>query len=166
MRPFFAFRKKSPFIPGCVHGAIIYLVCLSVCLSVCVCLSVWLCVCVTFVVFTDCESCTRPISTNPGSMEVGDYWLTRRTCFFASRLEVVAVAGLLWISWCVWVVRIFSCYLFFDFVVFERTRPAVSMRPPCLLYLSTSTSTGMRTECHHLISLPVCLCMCNVRRFY
>ena len=72
-------------------------VCLSVCLS---CLSVY-CVRVTFVVFTDCESCTRPIPINPGSMEPGGYGLTRGTCFVARRLEVVAVAGLLWISWCV-----------------------------------------------------------------
>ena len=56
---------------------------------------------VTFVVFTDCESCTRPISTNAVSMEAGEYGLTRGTWFFARRLEVVAVAGLLWISWCV-----------------------------------------------------------------
>ena len=39
------------------------------------------------------------ISTNPGSMEAGGYGLTRGTCFVARRLEVVAVAGLLWISW-------------------------------------------------------------------
>ena len=58
-------------------------------------------VCVTFVVFTDCESCRRPISTNPGSMEAGDYGLTRVTCFFARRLEVDAVAGLLRLLWCV-----------------------------------------------------------------
>ena len=38
--------------------------------------------CVTFVLFTDCESCTRPISTNPGSMEAGEYGLTRGMCFF------------------------------------------------------------------------------------
>ena len=57
--------------------------------------------CVTFVVFTDCESCTRPISTNPGSMEAGECGLTRGTCFAARHLELVAVAGLLWISWCV-----------------------------------------------------------------
>ena len=56
---------------------------------------------IEFVVFTDCESCTRPISTNPGSMESGEYGLTRGTCFLACRLEVVAVAGLLWVSWCV-----------------------------------------------------------------
>ena len=60
-------------------------------------LSVCVSVCVTFFVFTDCESCTRPISTNPGCMEAGEYGLTRGTCFFARRLELVAVAGLLWI---------------------------------------------------------------------
>ena len=87
--------------------------CLSVCLSVClfvrlsVCLSVCLPVCVlrmcnirVFYVFADCDSWTRPISTNRGSMEAHEYGLTRRTCFIARRVEVVAVAGLLWISWC------------------------------------------------------------------
>ena len=62
-------EKKSLFIPGCVQGANIQLVCVSV----------W----VTFVVFTDCESCTRPIS---GSMEAREYGLTRGTCFLAFRL--------------------------------------------------------------------------------
>ena len=33
--------------------------------------------------------------------EAGEYGLTRGTCFVARRLEVVAVAGLLWISLCV-----------------------------------------------------------------
>ena len=33
-------------------------------------------------------------------MEMGEYGLTRGTCFVAHRLELVAVAGLLWISWC------------------------------------------------------------------
>ena len=39
----------------------------------------------------------RPIFTNPRSMEeAGKYGLKRgRTCFVASRLDVVAVAGLL-----------------------------------------------------------------------
>ena len=91
MRSFFAYRQKSLFILGCVQGASISLVCLSVCL----CPS-----CVTFVVFTDCESCTRPISTNPGSIGAGEYGLARGTCFVACCLEVVAVAGLLWISVC------------------------------------------------------------------
>ena len=76
-----------------MQGAIIYLVCLFMCLSVCVC--------VTFVDFADCESCTRPISTNLGYMEAGEYGPTRGTCFAARLLEVVAVAGLLWNSWCV-----------------------------------------------------------------
>ena len=52
-------------------------------------------------VFIDCESSTRPISTNPGSMEAGEYGLRRGTCFVARRLEVVAVVGLLWMPWCV-----------------------------------------------------------------
>ena len=52
-------------------------------------------------VFTDCESFTRPISTNLGSMEAGKYRLTRGTCLVARRLEVVAVAGVLWVSSCV-----------------------------------------------------------------
>ena len=44
----------------------------------------------------------RPISTNPGSMEEAcEYGVTRGTCFVARRLEVVAAAGLLRISWCV-----------------------------------------------------------------
>ena len=54
-----------------------------------ICLSV----CVTFVLFTDCNSCTRPISASPESMAAGHCGLTRGTCFVARRLEVVAVAG-------------------------------------------------------------------------
>ena len=63
-----------------------------------VCVSVG--VCVTFVVFPDCENRTRPVSTNSGFMEGGEYGLTRGTCFVARSLEVVAVVGQLWISWC------------------------------------------------------------------
>ena len=33
-------------------------------------------------------------------MESGEYGLTRGTCFIACRLELHAVAELLWISWC------------------------------------------------------------------
>ena len=96
-------------------------------------------VCVAFAVFTDCESCTRPISTNPGSMEAVEYGLTRGTCFLACRFELDAVAGLLWISWCVLGRADFSVFFPFSiFVFFEHTRPAASMRPPCLIYLSTS----------------------------
>ena len=42
-------------------------------------------------------------------MEAGEYGLTRGTWYFAHRLEVVAVAGLLWLSRCVFgEVRFFS----------------------------------------------------------
>ena len=57
----------------------------------------------------------RPIFTNPESMEAGEYGLTRGTCFVARRREVVAVAGLLWISWCVLGAAGFiSCFLSFS----------------------------------------------------
>ena len=46
-------------------------------------------------------------------MEAGEYGLTRGTCFVARRLEVVAVAGLLWISWCVLGAAFFFSFLFF-----------------------------------------------------
>ena len=72
-----------------------------------------------FVVFTDYE---RPISTNTGSMEVVEYGLTRGARFVARRLEVVAVAGLLWISW-----RVLGAAVFFAFVFsffFLRTHTA------------------------------------------
>ena len=75
-------------LPGCVLGAIIYLLCLSIC------------TCVTFVVLADCDSCTRVIITNPESMEAREYGLTRVACVVACRLELVSVVGLLCISWC------------------------------------------------------------------
>ena len=34
-------------------------------------------------------------------MEAGEYGVARGTCFVALCLEVFAVAGLMWISWCV-----------------------------------------------------------------
>ena len=64
-----------------------------------------------------------PTSTNPGSMEAGEYRLTRGTCFVASRLEVVAVAGLLWIPWCVLGGAFFFVFLF-RFCFFLRTHTA------------------------------------------
>ena len=69
-------------------------------------------------------------------MEAGEYGLTRGTCLVARRLEVVAVAGLLWISWCV--LDAAGLRVFFRFFFFESTRPAASMSSPCLIYLSTS----------------------------
>ena len=139
---FFCLSAKMPLYTG-VRTGCHYLISLSVPLSVCV----------TFVVFTDCERCTRPISTNPGYMEAGEYGLTRWTCFVARRLQLVAVAGLLWLSWCVSGGADLSCFFFPIFFLFERTRPAASMTPPCLIYLSTGT--GVRTGWHY-----VCRCGC------
>ena len=134
----FCLQAKKPLHTG-VRTGCHYLISLSVC--VCACVRV----CVIFVVFTDCESCTRPISSNPGSMEAGEYGLTRVTCFLACRLELEAVAGLLWISWCVLGgADFFSGFYFPNFFFFERTRPAASMRPPCLIYLSTSNEARPR----------------------
>ena len=46
-------------------------------------------------------------------MEAGEYELTRGTCFVVRRLEVVAVAGLRWISWCALGAAGFRVFLFF-----------------------------------------------------
>ena len=94
-------------------------------------------------------------------MEVGEYGLTRGTCIVARRVKVVAVAGLLWTSWRV--LGAAGFYAFFRSCVFERTRPAASMRPPCLIYLSTST--GVRTGCHYVFSLSIRPSTCNIRGF-
>ena len=58
-------------------------------------------------------------------MEAGEYGLTRGTCFvaLARRLELVAVAGLLWLSWCVLGGAYFFVFFFSFFLFFERTRP-------------------------------------------
>ena len=63
--------------------------------------------------------------TNPGSMEAGEYGLTRGTCFVARRLEVVAVAGLLWISWCVsGGADLFFVFLFLFFFISSNAHTA------------------------------------------
>ena len=52
-------------------------------------------------------------------MEAGEYGLTRGTCFVARSLKLVTVAGLLWISWCVfWVGRI--CFRLFQVTTFSN----------------------------------------------
>ena len=71
-------------------------------------------------------------------MEAGEHGRTRGTCFVARHFEVVAVAGLVWISWCVLGGADFLVFFFRIFFFFERTWPAASMRPPCLIYLYTS----------------------------
>ena len=90
---------------------------------------------VTFVVFTDGENCRRPISTNTGSMEAGENGLMRGTCFVARCLEVVAVAGLMWISWCVLGRAGFFVFVFFDFF-FLGTHTACCKYEAALPHLS------------------------------
>ena len=100
-------------------------------------------VCVTFVVLTDCESCTGPISTNPGYIEEGEYGLTRGTCSIARSLELVAVARLLWVSWCV---LGGAGFVYHVFLLQTHTASCTYAAASCLIYLSTST--GVRTGCH------------------
>ena len=107
----FTFSAQQPFRTG-VHTGCHYVINLCLCVCQCVCFSMC-----NIRRFTHCESFTKSISTNRDSMEVGEYGLTLGTCFVAHRLEVVAVAGLLWITWCVLGGRIFSCsFLFSNFL--------------------------------------------------
>ena len=78
--------------------------------------------------------------------EACEYGLTRGTCFVARRLELVAVAGLLWISWCV--LGAGGIRYFVVFFSFERTQPAASMRPPCLInvYAGRPLADGYRKK--------------------
>ena len=50
-------------------------------------------------------------------MEAGVFGLTRGTCFVARRLEVVAVAGVLWISWWVLSAAGFRVFMIFHFQI-------------------------------------------------
>ena len=83
MKPFFALRANKTLHTGVRIG--------------CHCLiSLFVCLSAKFVVFTDCESCTRPISTNPGYVETGEYALNawdvfRRTPSQGGRGRRVAV---------------------------------------------------------------------------
>ena len=97
MRPLLARTVKKPLHTG-VRTGFHYLLSLSVRLCVCQCMC-------NVRGFTDCESCTRPISTNPRPMAAVVFGLAHGTCFVARRLEVIAVAGLKWASWRVHRVR-------------------------------------------------------------
>ena len=108
-------------------------------------------------VYTYVRIQARPISTNPRSMEEeSEYGLPNGTCFTARRLEVVAVAGLLWIYF---VVCPFSAWwnsvFFFRFLYFQYTRPTASTRQPCLMYLSTSDEARQRERIDRDRFLPI-----------
>ena len=73
-------------------------------------------------------------------MEAGEYGLTRGAYFVACRLELDAVAGLLWISWCV-VGRagFFHVFIFsFFFFVGTHTAGCKHEAASCLIFLSTT----------------------------
>lgn len=122
-------------------------------MSACCVLSVWN----SLVVFgiTDYESCTWPIFTNPVSTESDELGLTCGACSVARLLELVAVAGLLWLWWR-------YCYAFVNCggigfppissSIFKRTRAILSTRTPCLLYISTSNDIGDRDR--HFATRP------------
>ena len=88
-------------------------------------------------------------------MEAGEYGLTRGTCFVVCCLEVVAVAGLLFISWCVLGGADFFVLIFFDFFLFERTRYAASMRPPLASFTSLLVMMqGRGSEANEAVFCP------------
>ena len=84
-RPLFALRAKKPFHTG-VRTGCHYLNSLSVCLRMC-----------SIRRFYGLRELYEAGFTHTGSKEAGEYGLTRGTCFVARRLELVAVAGPLWI---------------------------------------------------------------------
>ena len=90
----------------------------------------------------------RPVSTNPGCMEEAcECGLTRGMCFVALRLEVVAVAGLLWIYSAVCFFRVSWDFVFFCCSFsFLRTHTACCKHEATssLIYLSTSNDNEAR----------------------
>ena len=80
---------------------------------------------------TNCESCTRPISTNSRSMGEDEYMLAGRMCLIARRFEMVVFAGLLWILWCGLGAAGFFVF-FFKLFFFFRTHIACCKYEPAL----------------------------------
>ena len=103
--------------------------------------------CATFVVFSDCGRCTRQISTNLVSVEAGEYGLTRGMCLFARRLEVVAVVGLMWISW-----RVFGGAGFF--LVFQVTTFSNSYTQSSQRRLGEGAATASQSAHREVVSPP------------
>ena len=145
MSPFYCLMENRLVHNG-VRTGCHYLVCLRVCL--------------TSDVFSYCESCTRPISTNPVSMDAGEYGLSRETCFAARRLETVAVAGLLCISRCVLgkafllLLLLLLCLsagiCFYFSVSCTCTRPLAARDPEQSSYYRLGEGSTTASQCAHL----------------
>ena len=73
-------------------------------------------------------------------MEAVEHGQTRGTCFFARRLEVVGVAGLMWVSRCVFGGADFFVFFFVSTFILLRTHMACCKyeAASCLIYLSTN----------------------------
>ena len=67
-------------------------------------------------------------------MEAGVYGLTRGMCLVARRLEVVVLAGLLWISWCA-LGGVFFLFILLFSIFFLRTRTAYRKHEATLPHL-------------------------------
>ena len=102
-----------------------------------------------------CESCTRPISTNPGSTEAGEYGLTRGRCSVARRLEGVTVAGCCGFRGVFWVRLDFVVFLSF-FSSNAHALHSASMRPPCLIYLYVRTRIEVMNFTINVFRYKIC----------
>ena len=106
-----------------------YLISLSVCLSVCMKHSLFLLI---------------AIAVRGRFPQTRDLW---KRASMGERVGRVSSHDVSWWSWSpgccgfrgvFWVGRIFPGFFFRLFFFFERTRPAASVRPPCLIYLYTT----------------------------
>lgn len=129
-RPFFSARQKKLFVyiirtrgAGCVQASNIKLVCLLLC-------AVYYnrVVCTLYVY----ERCTRPISTNQGSMQAGEYGLRVYNAWDAFRRTPSRggsrSVGLMQHAVLVVCFECGGISFFFFFFQFERTQPAASCK--------------------------------------
>ena len=75
-------------------------------------------------------------------MEAGEYGLTRGTRLVAHCLEVVAVAGLMWVSWCFFGGEEFFVMIFFAIFFFLPTHTARRKYEVALPHISSLLVPG------------------------
>ena len=69
--------------------------------------------CLEWFFIIDCDSCTKPISTNLADTEAGELRLTRETCFVAGCSELAAVTVLCFWGPCRCVCFLMRFFFFF-----------------------------------------------------